>query len=237
MGERAAPAKRVLKTRVSEPLYERWKALAERQGLSLVALQELVMHRVLDGEDAPVGLQPQTVKARKGQLTVRLREGELAAVKAAAEGDGHSLAGWVTKLIRAALSARSPDVVWVTTPVRAGTKRHVSLRLWPEEIAAMRDEAAKEGRSLAGWVAVNVRARLERQPVFTVQEVKALHQASLQLMAIGRNVNMAVKRLNAEGKWHQHNQPMLAALTAVRELQHRVDALQAAAERRGGWDG
>lgn len=179
MAESNTSAKKIqLKAWVPADLARRWKGLAEARGLSQSALQELVMHRVLDGDDEPVGLPVRTANAKK---------------------------------------------------------RHVSIKLRDDEIAAVRRAAKHEGHSLAGWVAMLIRARLRAAPSFTGVEVAALLQASTQLMAIGRNINAAVRKLHADGKWGQHNQPMLAALEKCRELEARINALQAAAERRSAF--
>lgn len=169
-------AKAQFKTHISPELVERWKALAKARGLSVSAFQELVMRRVLDGEDADVGQLP-----------------------------------------------RSAD----------GKKRATTLRLFQSEIDAVRDAAKHDGYTVAGWIAALVRAKLRQAPILTAAETDALLKCSVQLMAVGRNINAAVRRLHADGLWSDRNQPLLTTLAVVRQAESHIHALQAAAERRG----
>lgn len=108
----------------------------------------------------------------------------------------------------------------------------LDIQLSAAEIEAVREAAKVDGYSLSGWVAMLVRAKLKQAPFFTREELSGLLKAATQLMAIGRNINAAVRKLHAEGKWTQQNQPMLAALEAIETMKAKVNALQAAAERR-----
>jgi len=164
--------------RLPPELVSGWKALAERRGMSMAALQELVMRQVLQGEDAPVGLPDRAANAKKQSLTLRLRPDEIEAIRKAAEQDGHSLSGWMAMLVR---------------------------------------------------------ARLRQAPSFSADEIAALLKASTQLMAVGRNINTAVRRLNTEGVWSSQIQTMKAVAATVKLIEDRVNALQATAERRSNF--
>jgi hypothetical protein len=78
-----------------------------------------------------------------------------------------------------------------------------------------------------------IRARLRKAPTITGQEAVAVHQAAVQLMAIGRNVNAAARRLNATGEWKSEVALMHETRDAIRELEKRFHVLLEAARRRG----
>lgn len=129
----------------------------------------------------------------------------------------------------------SESVVGLPERSEKATKQSLTVRLRLDEIAGVRNAAALEGHSLAGWVAMLIRARLRQAPSFTGDEIAALMKASTQLMAIGRNINAAVRKLHIEGKWTQHNQPMLAAMDTIKTMEAHINELQAAAERRSNF--
>lgn len=154
--------------------------------------------------------------------------------KAQAQARGMTMTAFQTLVMTQILAGEDAEAGLPARTLQA-KKQALTLRLRPDEIQGIRQAAKTEGHSLAGWVAMLIRARLRQAPSFTGQEVAALLKASTQLMAIGRNINTAVRRLHADGKWTSHNQPMLAALEAVKALELHINALQAAAERRSNF--
>ena len=105
--------------RLPVDLLRRWRALATSRGMTAAGLLRQVMVRELDGADAAVGLSERAAGAKSGRL---------------------------------------------------------SLTLQPDDIACVREIAAIEGRSLAGWISRLIRARVAGQPFYTVQEWKALSE-------------------------------------------------------------
>ena len=169
---------KALLLKVPADLHSRWKAFAKSRGLSLKALQVLLMRQIL-GEQGDVGLQERTEEAGSGK------------------------------------------------------RPSLSIRLYLEEIAAVKKAAAIEGHSISGWLAALVRARLSAAPVHTHQEVAALQQAQLQLMALGRNLNTAVRRLNQEEKWMSQVKLMEAVSQQIRTVEREIQAIKKAGQRRG----
>ncbi len=163
---------------VPRGLHGQWKLFAKSRGLTLKALQLLVMRQVL-GEDGDVGLQPRSQEAGNGK------------------------------------------------------RPSLSVRLFPAEIDQVKEAAAVEGHSIGGWLAGLIRARLKMAPIVTKPEVEALQQASLQLLAVGRNLNTAVRRLSQEERWTQQVTLLGHVLAEVRRVEASVQSLQQAAERRG----
>lgn len=170
--------KALLQTWVPRDLKERWKTVADANGMTLSAFQEAVMREALDGRKMDAGLPEKSREAKSGKLHIKLR---------------------------------------------------------PDEIEGVRLAAKREGHSLSGWVAMLIRARLRAAPSFTGTEVAALLTAATQLMAIGRNINAAVRRLHSEGRWDQRNQPMLAALEKCREVEGLIHRLLESARRRSAF--
>lgn len=224
--------------RLPGDLVKRFRAMAKREGLTMPGLQILVMTKMLDGDDAVVGLSDRSDASSNRGVHLRLRNDEIAAVREAARSHGHSLSGWVAMAVREKLKGTAGAGIGLVAQreqSEKATKQALSLRLRVDEIAAVREAAAVDGYSLSGWVAMLVRAKLRQTPMLTGDEVSGLLKAAGQLMAVGRNINAAVRKLHAEGKWTQQNQPMLAALAAVEDVKGRVKALLEAAERRGAF--
>lgn len=157
-----------------------------------------------------------------------------AAWKALADSRGMTATAFQVLVMKQVLQGEAGSV---GLPERSASakKQGLSIRLRVDEIAAVREAAKAEGHSLSGWIAMLIRARLKQAPSFTAQELEGLMKASTQLMAVGRNINTAIRKLHAEGMWTPVNQPMAAVLTAVRSIEARVNALQAAAERRSNF--
>lgn len=89
--------------RLPPELLRRWRALAGRDGLTAAGLLRRVMVATLDGQHVPVGVPDRAAAATAGRLSVTLHHDELARVREAAQIEGHSLAGWIRRLIRARL--------------------------------------------------------------------------------------------------------------------------------------
>lgn len=110
---------------------------------------------------------------------------------------------------------------------------HLSITLKPAEVQAAKDAAKKEGYTIAGWVAALLRARLKQQPILTSEELQALSAATLQLAAVGRNLNSAVYRLHREGRWVPAELRLKELADQVREVMQRANAVVDRATERG----
>lgn len=89
--------------RLPTTLLQRWRAMASREGMTAAAALRRAMVTTLDGAEAEVGLPVRASQAKTGRLSITLKLSELQAVREAAKADGHSLASWITMLIRARL--------------------------------------------------------------------------------------------------------------------------------------
>lgn len=84
----------------------------------------------------------------------------------------------------------------VGLPVRAarGETGRLSIALRHDELLAVRAQAKKSGHSLAGWVRMLIRAKLQQQPIYTAEEVSALLGVLLELS----DTNRRLQRLHAD---------------------------------------
>lgn len=94
----------------SESTKLRFRALAEREGLSESALLRKMVERVLAGNGKPSDLERFAGPRRgyTGQLRLRLRRKEIAAIRAFAEPAGQSAQGWVVAQLRHRLEGAVP---------------------------------------------------------------------------------------------------------------------------------
>lgn len=90
--------------RLPADLLRRWRALATSRGLTAAGLLRQAMVRELDGADATVGLSERAAGAKTGRLSLTLPPDDIARVREVAAAEGHSLAGWISRLIRARLA-------------------------------------------------------------------------------------------------------------------------------------
>jgi len=87
--------------RLPVELLRRWRALATSRGMTAAGLLRQVMVRELDGDTVAVGLPERAAGAKSGRLSLTLRPEDIARVREVAAAEGHSLAGWIGRLIRA----------------------------------------------------------------------------------------------------------------------------------------
>lgn len=115
------------------------------------------------------------------------------------------------------------------------SKGRLFITLTRAEHLAVKAAATTEGHSLAGWVAGVIRARLVQRAIYTVAELEALSHATLQIAAIGRNLNSALYGLHKQGLWQETAvQRQLQPLAdQIREVTNRMNAIIEAASERG----
>ncbi len=94
----------------SEPTKLRFRALAERNGVSESVLLRKMIDQVLAGNEKPSDLERfgGSRRGRGGQLRLRLRPKEVAAIRALAEPAGQSAQGWVVAQLRHRLENAIP---------------------------------------------------------------------------------------------------------------------------------
>lgn len=94
----------------SESTKSRFRALAERHGMSESALLRQMIDQVLAGNEKPSDLERfgGIRGGHTGQLRLRLRPKEIAAIRALAKPAGQSAQGWVVAQLRQRLEGAVP---------------------------------------------------------------------------------------------------------------------------------
>lgn len=115
------------------------------------------------------------------------------------------------------------------------SKGRLFITLTQAEHRAVKAAAKTEGHSLAGWTAGLIRARLAQREIYTIAELEALSRATLQIAAIGRNLNSALHGLHKQGLWQETTvQRQLKPLAdQIGEVTKRMNAIVEAASERG----
>lgn len=104
---------------------------------------------------------------------VRLPAELLRRWRALATSRGLTAAGLLRRLMVRELDGETAAVGLSERAAGAKSGR-LSITLLPEDIARVREAAAAEGHSLAGWVANLIEARVASQPLYTSQEREVL---------------------------------------------------------------
>ncbi|WP_205896638.1 hypothetical protein, partial [Pseudomonas viridiflava] len=68
-------------------------------------------------------------------------------------------------------------------------RKKIDVRLWPREIQALDSLASEMGWSRSKYLAQLFRVHLLGEPRFSEKEMLQLRQATMQLSALGRNIN------------------------------------------------
>jgi uncharacterized protein (DUF1778 family) len=163
---------------------------------------------------------------------VRLPMELLSRWRALAKSRGISAVRLLERVMLAVLEG-SDAPVGVSDQTEAASTGRLSLRLNREDLAAVKDAAKVEGHSVTGWVGMVVRARLRSDPILTRNEVEALSLATMQMQAIGRNLNSAIHRLHVEGRWYEQAAQMKDVSTMIGRVSERMNAVVDKATDRG----
>lgn len=150
---------------------------------------------------------------------------------------GKSQHAVVRQLMRYVIQDDMPPEVreWVSRqiePPDEGPKKRVVVQLTPSEHAAIEARAEAERVSIQRWLICAARASLTHQPQFTLDAAIALGESSLQLRAVGRNLNQIAKRLNEVGVGAITLEVLQALRAYIEEHTAHVAALQEASLRR-----
>lgn len=76
------------------------------------------------------------------------------------------------------------------------TRVRLELRLTHSELQAVRVIAGEAGASANQWIANLVRSYITRKPQLGMQELSAIVQSNVRLLAVGRNLNQIARALN-----------------------------------------
>lgn len=219
-------AEGVTSVRLPKALYGEWAALAKRQRESAPNFLQRVMRAVLKRDGGSAGTPEDESEGTSGKLSITLSPAELVEqVRAAAQSEGRSISGWMAIAAQERLGKLSAPAA---TDYVGAVRKKVDVRLTEAEKMAAVAQATAEGYKLSPWLSALIRARLRSRPIFTVAELEGLSEATLQLAAVGRNLNSAVYRLQREDRWYGTSME-LADLHRVVKV--TTDAMNAVIER------
>ncbi|WP_157754480.1 plasmid mobilization relaxosome protein MobC [Pseudomonas putida] len=108
-------------------------------------------------------------------------------------------AALLEKLVEAFLQRPSPEpsAIAKAEPAEVGkTKARVDVPLAPSEGRALEQLAGEMGWSRSKYLAQLFRVHLSSEPRFSEKELLELRQVTMQLSALGRNVNQIARALN-----------------------------------------
>ena len=117
---------------------------------------------------------------------VRLPADLLRRWRVLAAHEGLTAAGLLRRVMVKALDGNAP--VGLSGRAAGASSGRLSITLSKAEVALVREAAATEGHSLAGWIGDLIRARLEQQPLYTRQERDELTRVHI---ALALSVNRA----------------------------------------------
>lgn len=215
--------------RLPKELYDAWKVLARSQGVSSPALLHRVMRALLARQGTEVEDASADTSGSSGKLHLTLPKEVVEVARVSASRSGRSLSGWIGSLIRTASAE-----VQEQQPLYTGNdRRKQSVQLTEAETLAAKAQAKAEGYSLSAWLSTLIRARLRSRPIHTTTELEALSKSTLQLAALGRNLNSAVYRLQREDRWYAESVDLKALGESVTDVVHDMNALIDRAGERG----
>lgn len=156
--------------------------------------------------------------------------------RAMAASEGMTAAAALRRTMVATLDGAQAQVGLPVRASRASTGR-LSITLRLGELNAVRAAAKAEGRSLANWVTMLIRARLRQEPLYTTEEHGALIDAMLCLGEVGRKLKRvpAPSGSNepARRQWEVAEQARLAQVRhALEQVRAQLAAMHTLASER-----
>ncbi len=119
---------------------------------------------------------------------------------------------------------------------RGGQSGQIKLRLWANEIRAIRSLAGLEGYSAQAWIVRQLRQRLEKAVPFAKDELVELRDAIRELSAVGRNLNTLVHVLLRSDRLVGELVDLPTLAKTVETLRRTVTTTMIRATHRGGAD-
>src|SRR6185437_2441510 len=161
--------------------------------------------------------------------------------RALASGHGLTESMLLRRIVAALLTQHADEVLaFSATQTRGGRGGHggqVKLRLWPEEVRAIRALAEPEGYSAQAWVVRQLRHRLEDAVPFAKDELSELREALRELGALGRNLNKLLHLLQRSDRFLDGSLDLRALHASVERLRRAVTETVTRATHRGHRDG
>lgn len=126
------------------------------------------------------------------RITIRLSPDLVRRFDAAATARGGR-----SRLLRSLMSAAAnAELLAVDAPVSERLSGKISLRLTPDDLAALEGEAAAQGLSRTQWTTHLIRRRLYDRPQLSAPDALALIEIRRELRRIGVNINQIARALN-----------------------------------------
>lgn len=140
------------------------------------------------------------------------------------------------RMVATILSEVVPDAPVLRSETRGGRggqRGQIKLRLWANEIKAIRALAEPEGYSAQAWIVRQLRHRLESAVPFAKDELNELRDALRQIGAIGRNLNALVHMLHRRDRLAGDLVDVPTLAKKVETLRRAVVAMMTRATHRG----
>lgn len=136
--------------------------------------------------------------------------------------------GGKSKLLRAMIEAvtKAPPGEGEGTGASRGASEKVTLRLKPEDLAALDAAAKQAGLRRTEWLVACARRRLSAKPQFSREEAISLLEARRELRRIGVNLRELARRLSDKEAAAAED---LAAIQAFQaDVRRQIEGLRAA---------
>lgn len=173
-------------------------------------------------------------------LKTHCNEQVKARFRALASTEGLSEALLLRRMVATILASETPGVStfarYDTQAGRGGLRGQIKLRLWANEIQAIRSLATPEGYSAQAWIVRQLRQRLENAIPFAKDELVELRDAIRELSAVGRNLNTLVHVLLRSDRLVGELLDLPDLANKVETLRRTVTATMIRATHRGGGD-
>ena len=169
-------------------------------------------------------------------LKTHCNEQVKARFRALASAEGLSEALLLRRMVATILASSAPSVAsfarYDTQAGRGGLRGQIKLRLWANEIQAIRALAEPEGYSAQAWIVRQLRHRLDGAVPFSKEELSAQHDAVRELSAVGRNLNTITHRLLRSGQFEAGLLDLQALAKSVERLRREMTATTTRASHR-----
>ncbi len=168
------------------------------------------------------------------RIEARISEQEKSHWRQFCESKGISETVMLKMMLQQLTSANSSSA-----PVKSSATKNkkVSIRLTPHQQKTLHQKSQQEGYlNQSHWVLACVLANLFKEPVLTVDEIKALHESSRQLAAIGRNLNQIARVLNIEFRESNKMTKEAIDLLTANINKHKLHVAKLLHKNRHRWD-
>lgn len=176
-------------------------------------------------------------KSLQKHTSIRARVDETTRIRfrAVARQSGKTESELLREIIASAIALQSQGEAKPVLPDCCNTHtRKLTIRLPAFLLDAVRERGKAHGMAASRWIASLIQSTLMEIPVMTAIELQALENCSAELSAIGRNLNQAVRILNADPRAGSNLKLELlhAILSSLSQAQQTIRTLVRASNRR-----